>query len=135
MDGEVQRGAGEVIVVIGSERATARAQHELAGGRRHFEQQRARRRVREVVGVVPVATKAEVAATVAAAKEAQAKWEARPLSSRVALLKQAVRALGADKDELARLVCHERPEPATSRLADLWAAATESGYYTFGSRW
>lgn len=60
-----------------------------------------------VIEKVKVSTRAEVDAAVAAAKKAQPSWAARSLAERTALVKAAVKRIGADKARLAKLITLE----------------------------
>ena len=61
----------------------------------------------EVIEKVPVSTKKEVDKAVAAAHSAQQKWIAFSLEARTAHVKNAVKRIGLDKANLARMITKE----------------------------
>lgn len=65
----------------------------------------------EVLGYVPVSTRAQVSAAVAAARAAQPEWAARPDEERQALLMQVADVIHAHADELAGWITREQGKP------------------------
>ncbi|MEX1025988.1 MAG: aldehyde dehydrogenase family protein [Planctomycetota bacterium] len=78
----------------------------------------------ETIATIPMATQDEVHAAVARARAAQPGWQALGAEQRVELIVRAAEALGANADEVARLITSEMGKPAKSARSEAegWVA-------------
>ena len=71
----------------------------------------------EALAEVTCATPHDVRAAVQLAKAAQSRWQATPVSKRVAVLRRFQELLREQRDDVSRLICREAGKPAAEALA------------------
>jgi alpha-ketoglutaric semialdehyde dehydrogenase len=85
----------------------------------------------EIVGTLPSSTRAVVGEAVAAAREAQRRWVARPVPARAEVIAAAAEVIAARKEDLARLVAREAGKILVEAAGDV-QEAVDMGRFVAG---
>jgi aldehyde dehydrogenase (NAD+) len=85
----------------------------------------------DVIGTLPASTGTAVDHAVAAAREAQRGWAARPVPARAEVIAAAAEAIAARKDDLARLVAREAGKILVEAAGDV-QEAVDMGRFVAG---
>lgn len=83
----------------------------------------------EVIGRVPAASDADIAALLSAAHDARKTWAAVPAWNRAAILRKAADVLRARNEDAARLMSTETGKPLAEARAEMNAAADQFEWY------
>lgn len=78
----------------------------------------------EDIGTVPSVSRAEVAQAIAAAKDAQVQWAARPAKQRTAVLRKWFELVTAATDDLALILTSEQGKPLAEAKGEIAYAAS-----------
>ncbi|MBV8683401.1 MAG: aldehyde dehydrogenase family protein, partial [Caulobacteraceae bacterium] len=84
----------------------------------------------QVVSACPRASKAQLDAAVAAAKDAFPAWSRTPISERKAVLGKIADVIQANAAELARLLTQEQGKPIGDATMEVYGAAAFFRYFT-----